>query len=283
MTRSNYRTPEGERAAMAFYDRVIAAWPVPLEARTVETGVGPTYVLAFGEPGGEPLVLLHGGTGNSTAWAGEAATYAKRFRVYAVDLPGEAGKSTPARPTYEGPAFADWLRDVIDGLGVQRASVVGLSLGGWVALRFAAAYPHRVRRMVLISPGGVRPARLSFVLRAIVYRAAPWWGFEAITRMVFAPLEPPAGTRDTFVSTARDFRPRGGNLPTVSDAELRRVGAPVLLIGGAQDRLLDMPGTEARLRSLLPRFDCVLVPGMGHVVVGAGERAVAFLDQDEKE
>lgn len=144
MTVSNYRTPEGERAAMAFYDRTIASWPVPVETLTIETAIGPTFVLAFGEPGAEPLVLLHGGTGNSTAWAGEAAAYASKFRVYAIDLPGEAGKSTPARPPYDGPAFADWLRDTLDGLGIERASMVGLSLGGWVALRFAAAYPERV-------------------------------------------------------------------------------------------------------------------------------------------
>lgn len=132
----------------------------------------------------------------------------------------------------------------------------------------------------MISPGGVRPARLGFVLRAIVYRAAPWWGFEAITRMVFAPLEPPKETKAAFSATARQFRPRGGNLPIIGDEELRRVAMPVLLIGGRDDRLLDMPGTEARLAAHLPRFERVLLPGMGHVVAGAGKRAITFLERE---
>src|SRR5512139_1055710 len=152
---SNYRSAAAERQAMASYEAVLAAWPVSLETKSIPTRHGDTFVIASGEPVAPPLLLLHGAGSNSGSWAGYMPAYAARFRVFAVDLPGEAGKSSPERPDWRGPAFTEWLEDVLDGLELASARVMGISQGGWTALKFAVAHPQRVERMVLVSPGGI--------------------------------------------------------------------------------------------------------------------------------
>jgi pimeloyl-ACP methyl ester carboxylesterase len=244
---------------------------------TVETRLGPTFVLAWGEPTAPPLVVLHGGSSNSASWAADAAAYARHFRVYALDLSGEAGKSTPARPPYTGSAWPEWLADALDALGVERARMVGLSLGGWVALRFAAAAPARVERLVVISPGGVGATRRGFVLRAIAYRLLGGRGVRQMARMIFAPSTPPPGVVEAFAFMVRHFKPRGGSLPTIADAELRRVAAPTLLIAGDADRILDTLATRDRLGRLLPRIDTQMIPDGGHALNGTAARALPFL------
>lgn len=116
MTASNYRSPEGERLAMARYEETLARWPVALAQHYVETTVGPTFVISRGDPAAPPLVLLHGSVSNASSWGIDAEAYGARFHVHAIDLPGDAGKSTPARPPYG--------RSTVIGSGPTRVPVV---------------------------------------------------------------------------------------------------------------------------------------------------------------
>ena len=154
---SLYRSPAGEKAVMAFYDAVLAAWPVPYTTQMVETRYGDTFVISSGDPTNPPMILLHGGTSNAVSWAGDVAAYAKQYHVHAVDQIGDPGRSAPTRPPLEGSAFADWLDDVRMGLNVACVTLVGLSQGGWIALKYSTTYPDRVAALVLLTPGGIMP------------------------------------------------------------------------------------------------------------------------------
>jgi pimeloyl-ACP methyl ester carboxylesterase len=78
---------------------------------------------------------------------------------------GEPGLSAPSRPRLASDAYALWLDDVLHELGVARASLVGVSLGGWLALDYATRRPERVERLALLCPGGVGKQRASFLAR----------------------------------------------------------------------------------------------------------------------
>jgi pimeloyl-ACP methyl ester carboxylesterase len=272
-----YKSPRGERLALGVYQHLLDRWPVPAEQRMVPTREGGTFVLVFGGEANPPLVLLHGSAANSSTWGGEAGTWARHFRVYAVDLPGETGKSTQTRPPYAGATYAEWLADVVDGLGLERASFAGLSLGGWAALKFAAHYPQRVDRVALMAPGGVVRAKLGFMLSAAVYQRLGMWGIRRITRRVFAPHQAPLGAAEGFAFMLKHYRARRDNLPPLSDDELRAVAAPVFFIGGENDALLDMQATHHRLQALLPDFRGRVVPGAGNALLGVAEEVTAWL------
>jgi pimeloyl-ACP methyl ester carboxylesterase len=98
---------------------------------------------------GEPVVLLHGGLLDSRMWDAQWAPFAARFRVVRFDARGFGGSALTAA------AFSNYedLAALLDYLGVERAHLVGLSLGGQTAINFALTYPQRVSSLVLVGPG----------------------------------------------------------------------------------------------------------------------------------
>src|SRR5512140_3680264 len=93
-----YRSEAGQKAIEAFYDAVLEKWPVPYEAVKIPTSLGESFAVVCGDPNAPALVLIHGSSSNAGMWIGDVAAYSPHFRVIAVDMPGEPGKSQPARP-----------------------------------------------------------------------------------------------------------------------------------------------------------------------------------------
>ncbi len=175
-TNSIYKSAAGQAAIQALVDRVLAQWPVPNQHLHIPTRYGDTFVIASGDMTAPPLILLHGTASNSATWMGDIADLASTFRVYAVDIPGEPGKSNPTRFSWDGTAFTDWLDDVLAGLSVEKTILAGMSLGGWATLRYAIDRPQRVVAAVAIVPSGIQQPRLSFVLRVVGYSFLGGWG-----------------------------------------------------------------------------------------------------------
>lgn len=274
---SIYKSPAGERAVMARYDQMLARWPVPYTTAMLPTRHGGTFVIASGPPGAPPAILLHGAASNALAWMGDIAEYSQRLRVYAVDLPGEPGRSSHNRPPWTGPAYAEWLEDVLGGLGIEQAALVGISQGGWTALKFATAQPQRVARLVLLAPAGITTARASFLLRAIPLSLLGRRGGEAINRITFGkqPIHPDAVAYMNTIMA--HFKPRIGALPNFSDGELARLAMPTLLVVGEEDALYASDKTAARLQGLLPTLTVRMLPGVGHVLHGVTAQVADFV------
>jgi pimeloyl-ACP methyl ester carboxylesterase len=274
---SIYKSPEGERAVMALYDVALARWTLAHRDLVVPTCQGETFVIAAGKAEGAAVVLLHGAGSNALAWGADIGAYAESYRVFAVDLIGEPGRSAPSRPSWEGDAFAGWLSDVLDGLGIERAALVGLSQGAWAALKFAVARPDRVSTLALLSPGGIAPDRLSFLMRAVLLSPFGRRGAERMIDMVMGgrPLDPE--TRRALATITTHFKPRIGALPLFTDQELRRLTMPVLLLMGSRDALRDADRIVARLQPLLPRLTTTIIPEGGHALVDTTAHVLPFL------
>ena len=274
---SIYKTPAGEKAVMALYDQMLARWPVPHTTAVLPTRHGDTFVIASGPVGAPPVVLLHGTASNALAWMGDIGEYSKDLRVFAVDLPGEPGRSSHNRPPWMGPAYAEWMEDLLGGLEIQQPALVGISQGGWTALKFATAQPQRVARLVLLAPAGVTTARASFLLKAIPLSLLGRRGGEAINRITFGkqPIHPDAVAYMNTIMT--HFKPRIGALPNFTDEELARLAMPTLLVVGAQDAIYPSEKTAARLEGLLPNLTVRTLPEMGHVLHGVTGEVAGFL------
>ena len=114
---------------------------------------------------GETLLLIHGMAGSSATWRAVIPELSKKYRVLAPDLLGH-GESTKPRGDYSLGAFAASLRDLLDELGISRATVVGQSLGGGVAMQFTYQHRDYCQRLALISSGGLGPD-LNWILRIL--------------------------------------------------------------------------------------------------------------------
>jgi pimeloyl-ACP methyl ester carboxylesterase len=274
---SVYKSEEGKRAILAVYDTILGSWPVPHEALEVETRHGRTFVIACGDKALPPLFLIHGSGSNAAMWIGDAAEYSRHFRVYAVDIPGEAGKSHDVRPDFRTQAHAEWLLDVFDALNVQKACIAGISLGGWVAVRFAAVYPDKAEKLVLLCPAGIGPLKVSPILRLIALKLKGTRGTEKAMDKISEGAQMPEEAMAYIRLITQHFNYYRGIVPRFSNAELTRLTMPVLLVFGEQDAMLNAKDAARRARKRLPNAETVLLPGAGHMLIDQRERALQFL------
>lgn len=272
-----YKSAAGETAVRNLYNDALSHWPIPYTPLDIPTRHGRTFALSCGDVTAPPLLLLHGAGTNSAIWAGDVAVYGRDHHVLAVDLLGEAGQSAPNRPPWDSPAYAEWLLDVFDYLELEQAALVGMSQGGWTAVKFATAHPERVNRLGLICPGGIVPDKLSFLLWVIPLSLMGRWGARRMVRLLYGRQPIPAGVEEIMMTVTRHFKARMGILPIFTDDELRRLTMPALLVGGALDALRDIVKIGERLRPLLPDLAITILPDAGHVVLNSVDVMAPFL------
>jgi pimeloyl-ACP methyl ester carboxylesterase len=274
---SVFKSAADEKEIMTMYDYVLERWPVPYESLNIPTRQGNTHMIASGKAGAAPLILLHGSCSNAVSWAGDIAEYSRHFRVYAVDIPGEAGKSAPNRPAWAGPGFAEWMEDILNALKIEKSSFLGLSLGGWMSVKFASSKPERVAKLALLAPGGIAQPKASFLFRTIMFSMSGKAGANSINRMVFGnqPMDEGAARFMNVIMTG--FNPRFDRQPLFTDEELKKLTMPVLVIGGELDALLPSRKTIERMHRLLPQADTRLIPAAGHALLGMTSATIPFL------
>ena len=129
---------------------------------------------------GPVLLLVHGLAGSAMTWRHVMAPLAERFTVIAPDLLGQ-GESDKPRAEYSLGAHVDTLRDLLDALGHERATFIGQSLGGGVAMQLAYQFPERCERLVLVNSGGLG-REVSIILRLLALPST-----EVVFPLVCAP------------------------------------------------------------------------------------------------
>jgi len=237
---------------------------------------------------GPAIVLVHGLTGSSTTWREVMPALAERYTVLAPDLLGH-GESAKPRGDYSLGAFASGIRDLMVALEIERATFVGHSLGGGVALQLAYQFPQRCERLVLVASGGLGK-EVSILLRAV---GLP--GSELVLPVVLHPifadlLESVGNTfsrrglhlgvrgreiwrsyrgltetrgRMAFIHTVRSVIDVRGQRVSARDRLYLGAGVPTLIMWGDQDRIIPVEHAYVA-HDLMPGSELVVVPGAGH-------------------
>jgi pimeloyl-ACP methyl ester carboxylesterase len=272
-----YRTPKSAAALRRHYEELLAGWPVPHTEDWVSTHLGDTFVVACGHADAPPVILLHGSGANSAMWGEDAATWSTTMRVYAVDIPGEPGLSVAARPPLDSDAYVRWLTEVLDGLSLDRASVVGISLGGWLATQFAIRRADRVNRLVLLSPSGIGRQKTCTLLIALALLPFGRLGRELAMRKVLGAQLSGTAAGEYVLLIHEHFRPRTERVPIFADVELTRIAAPTLVVVGQNDALLNSVESKQRMEGHVPHVTVILIPDAGHLLPTQTDRVHAFL------
>jgi pimeloyl-ACP methyl ester carboxylesterase len=272
-----YRTPESAAALRRHYKELLAGWPVPHTEDWVPAHLGDTFVVASGHAEAPPVILLHGSGANSAMWREDAATWSTTMRVYAVDIPGEPGLSVAARPPLDSDAYVRWLTEVLDGLSVDRASLVGISLGGWLATQVAIRRADRVNRLVLLSPSGIGRQKTGTLLVALALLPFGRRGRELAMRKVLGAQLSGTAAGEYVLLIHEHFRPRTERVPIFTDIELTQIAAPTLVVVGQNDALLNSVETKQRLEQHAPHATVILIPDAGHLLPTQTDRVHAFL------
>ena len=253
------------------------------EHRHINAGDGLTlHVEIDGE--GPPLVLLHGFTGSAETWRILVSRMRSRWRTVAVDLPGHGRSDSPGDPArYALPRFADDLARTLDELSIDRTALLGYSLGGRSAIRFAVRHPARVSALVLESTSaGIvdlaqRNARATsdaelaaFIERegidAFVARweTLPLWDSQAALSADARAALRAKRLRNDPHGLANSLRGAGAGAVTTLTDELRTIEAPTLLIAGALDE--KYVAAAKHLAGAIPGARVSVVENAGHAV-----------------
>ena len=276
-----YKSEDGARAIHERYREFLKLWPAPNRQIVVPTRAGDTFVIASGREDAPPVFLFHGSASNSFMWIADAAALNEHFRVYAVDLIGEPGLSARTRYKPGTEEHALWLDDVLAGLSVSKASFVGVSLGGWLALDYAIRRTDRVIALALICPAGVGKLK-NFLLKAFPYFFLGEWGRKRLRAMVmgraYAARGPAIKPVEDFLGLIfRNFVPRRDHIPPFPDSALSRLRMPMTLFIGGEDALIDSYDTKRRTEKLLPQAEIHLDPEIGHFIPTPTAQIVSFL------
>ena len=279
MNKQVYRYEESQRELSQFMDNALAAWPYPYKTAIIETRLGKTHVFTAGDQEKPALLLLHGAQSNLLSWGGDIPQYLADYYVIAPDIPGEAGKSDPVLMHYNNDDAVNWLNDLLDALGVHEATIIGMSLGGYYAMRYASAYPQKVKKLALIAPGGIVKPGIKLFFTALKYSGKSMKDPERAKKMVFGDAEVHPMAVQFFMLTQKHMKPRINPLPLIHDKTLQGILAPMLFILGENDALFSAKKAAQRIAAAVPKAKTVVIPQGGHGLIMQAENIVQFLKE----
>lgn len=276
-TETIYKSPQGEKLMMDFYNRMLKNWPLGYTEIDCETNIGNAHIIVAGPKDAPPLVLLHGSTSNATTWAGDIPSYTKHFRVYAIDMPGEPGKSCQTRLSWKNNEYSNWLLQVFNELNLKNPHIAGLSLGGWAALKFAVAYPDRVDKIALIAPGGIVNPNMKAIIKMVSYASQGEKGVEKTLRLLFPEDFESPEIREFFKLINEHLLIRSEAVKPLPDTELSKIKAPVFMVCGELDAIFNFKKARKKLKKLLPDSETLLFESGTHGLVSMAETIIPFL------
>lgn len=237
---------------------------------------------------GPVVVLIHGMAGSLDTWDPVFPTLARTCDVIAVDLPGH-GASSRLRGDFSLGTLASAVRDVLDVLDIETATVVGHSLGGGIALQFVYQFPERSERLVLVSSGGLgrdvtmmlrmltvpgaglalaggarlqHSRRAGAVARFLRPVAARIWNDLPYMVRQMATLDD-AGARAAFLGTINSVIDLSGQRVSARDRLHLAAHLPTLIVWGDRDRMI--PVSHGHIAAeLIPGSRLDVVPRAGH-------------------
>lgn len=268
MNHSIFKNEAAKERMEDWYGQFLKRAGIPTESKNVSTSYGVNHVLTAGDPSGPPLVCLHSMMTGSAHLLSEIALLAENFYLIAPDLPGQSVKGLSVHLPYKDNSHAKWLEEILEGLGLQKVHLLGVSLGGFVARQFASEHPGRVLSLTLIVPAGIVQGSLvkgftKMALPMMRYKARP--SEKNLKRLVENLITTWDDDWAHYLGDAfNDFRPNLKIPPLASGQELQRLTMPCLVMGAEED--ISFPGREliARVKEQIPHVQTELLKNSRH-------------------
>jgi 2-hydroxy-6-oxonona-2,4-dienedioate hydrolase len=270
-------TPEGEPAYRSIWT---ALSNVAFTQGYLDVGGVSTRYADAGPHDAPAVLMLHGTGGHWETFASNLGPMSEHFRCVAIDMVGNGFSAKPDFD-YEIPVYVDHAFATLDALGIERASMIGTSLGSWVAARSALTHPDRVEKLVLMSPAGL-VATESNMQRIRAERTAavdnPTWAtikglFDHLiadeknripdivaVRQAIYRLPETRGAID-HVLILQDPEARDRNL--ITEKEWTTISAPTMVIASGQD-YSEYESTARRILALIPGSRVLEMPNVRH-------------------
>ncbi len=263
---SRWRSPKAEARFRVTEDELWAEYPRRPEAVDVETDRGTTRGYRW-QGAGDPIVFLHGIGATSLLWAPYAERLAER-EVWSIDILGDAGRSVQRLPYADPDDLGEELDQALAAMNIDRAHLVGHSLGGWLSLNLLIRRPSRVASALLLDPVGIGQLHmLGFMLWGVpvlLGACAPGPLRRWMARRFRMPLLNDKRAIRFMLSGQLNHPPRIPRLLPFSDDELRSIALPIAVLIGERTEPFDADEVATRAKTTIPHASVALVPDAGH-------------------
>ena len=242
-------------------------WLAGIDSRFVNVGPYRVHYFVGGE--GTPLLLIHGLGSRSEDWTPEMPAYVKKgFRVYAIDLLG-CGRTDHPDIAYTIQQQTDMVDGFLNAVHVQKADVIGWSMGGWIALQLAVEHPQAIRRLVVMDSAGLS-FKTSLTPEIFEPRTIPELKRLESLLVEHPPTVPAFFNHALLRAMQRNFRVVHRTVASMLtgkdllDGRLGEIRAPVLIVWGEQDTLIP-PSVGLRMHQAIPQSVLAMYSGCGHI------------------
>lgn len=263
------------KSYFAAYDSALSLWDIDYDELYIPTSYGTAHVVVSGPRNGEAVILLHGMNASSTMWYPNAKALAKGYRVFAIDLIIEPGKSFKTREFEEVEEITKWYGEIFKALKLESYHIVGASRGGWIAVNLALHNQKKIKSMVLLSPAQTFiwiPPSVDLLKNIVSLLSSP----EKQVSRSLETMSSNVGNIDKkylkqyYIATRKDsINKFMMKMTPFSKGELQSLKMPVLVLIGDDD-MINTKKTVRVANKFLPR-------GKGEIISHAGH----FLSMDQ--
>lgn len=269
-----FRSEQARAHYLETYRAAMAQLPQCDETFDVSTSFGTVHAYRFDGPSAAvPVVLLPGRNASTPMWRVNLPGLLEHRTVFCVDLLGEAGLSVQTEPITGPDDEAQWLDEALGNLGLERAHLMGVSIGGWTATNCAVRRPGRIASIALLDPVMTfAPVSLKATLAspALFLPGVP----QAVRRRVFSWIAGGADVDGSLPEAAllsagsADFVLRKAMPRPIARGQLRSLSVPVLALIAGRSVMHDGPRAAAVARQLLRDGHVELWPEASHAING---------------
>lgn len=265
----NFRTIENQEEYFDAYEECLKLIELPIVEKCITTSFGDSHVLCSGNETNPPLVLLHASSCGSPIWYKNLSFLSKHFSVYAIDLIGESSKSILTKKMKTIRDNALWLDETLSGLGLDNVFLCGLSIGGWNAANYAAFYPEKVSKLILLSPvQTLAKMYYSFFFKIMKMGFSPTrenvenyigWGSEKEE-----PL--PDSIIELFTISVMNMNSSASFPKWLKQEHLLNITMPVLILLGENEFAFSIKRATKRAESLFSNVELHVVEEASHLL-----------------
>jgi len=267
--KSIYKSDSYKEKLIEIYDSKLAAWPVPYESIYVNTQYGKIHVIVSGQENAPPVLLINASALSGWSWIHNVKELNKQFRTYAIDNIGEGGKNellAPGNIPKTGKEIAEFYSEICDSLGIEKAHVIGASVGGFISTNIALHAPDRVEKLVLLGSMGYGSTNKTIVAMTIaqgfpikpIQDATFKWAFgnDEVVNSSFG---------EWFRIYMKGLVPTPIKPTTFKPSELKQLHVPTLAYFGTNDGVIGNADAAAELAQNIPDIEIRIVES-GHVI-----------------
>ncbi|WP_346861640.1 alpha/beta hydrolase [uncultured Draconibacterium sp.] len=269
--KSNYTSAQAKNEIKQLYFQKLDELPLHYELIKIETTFGDTNVIATGQKDKTPLVLLHGYYCSAPLALDALIGLTKDFRIYAVDILGQANLSAENRLSKTDNTYGKWMYEILSRLNLWNVVLVGISLGGFVTLKTLIFDERRIAKTFLITPDGIAKAHflttaLKIKLPIALYKRFKNPGhLQELTNNLFS--EKNRYYTQLLAIILKNFIPDSANCPLFNKKDVAQISTPLYIFAAKYDILF--PGIKLlkRAKKLFPSIqDVWLLKNSKHIL-----------------